>query len=151
MAASSTDVPVDELGVFCRCGHLDADHLYERYWCVWCLIGSGCSFFLEGELSVGWAEFYIVQLKAGRPVTFRPRGNSMAGKIESGQEVTVVPLGDRKLRIGDVVLCKVRGREYLHLVHQVDERGRAMIGNNIGGRNGWTGRDNVFGLVTRVE
>lgn len=100
---------------------------------------------------MGWAEFYIVQLKAGRPVTFRPRGNSMAGKIESGQEVTVVPLGDRKLRIGDVVLCKVRGREYLHLVHQVDERGRAMIGNNIGGRNGWTGRDNVFGLVTRVE
>ena len=100
---------------------------------------------------MGWAEFHIAQLRDGRTISFRPRGNSMAGKIESGQEVTVVPIGDRQVKVGNIVLCKVNGREFLHLVHQVDAQGRCLIGNNIGGRNGWTRRKNIFGLVVKVE
>lgn len=39
----------------------------------------------------------------GETVQFRPRGNSMKGKIESGQLVTVEPIGNRQLAKGDIV------------------------------------------------
>ena len=41
---------------------------------------------------MGWAANHIARLKAGEAVSFRPRGNSMVGKIESGQLCTVVPI-----------------------------------------------------------
>ena len=34
---------------------------------------------------MGWAARHIEKLRAGGTVSFRPRGNSMSGKIESGQ------------------------------------------------------------------
>jgi hypothetical protein len=40
---------------------------------------------------MGWATKYIEQLSRGETVQFRPRGNSMRGKIENGQLVTVAP------------------------------------------------------------
>ena len=40
----------------------------------------------------------------------------MAGKIESGQLCTVVSVDPADLKVGDIVLCKVRGQEYLHLI-----------------------------------
>ena len=79
----------------------------------------------------------------------RPRGHSMTGKVNDGDSVTVEPLGERELRHGDVVLCKVRGREYLHLV-KATQSGRYLIGNNRGGLNGWVGRSAIFGVATRV-
>lgn len=98
---------------------------------------------------MGWASHYIEKLKQGETVSFRPRGRSMSGKIESGQLVTVEPLkADPK--VGDVVLCRVKGSEYLHLVKAVDVA-RFQIGNNRGGINGWVGRDSIFGRCVRVE
>jgi hypothetical protein len=38
---------------------------------------------------MGWASQYIDQLNSGNTVSFRPRGSSMSGKIESGQLCTV--------------------------------------------------------------
>ena len=94
---------------------------------------------------MGWATHYIERLKAGKPVQFRPRGHSMTGIIASGQLVTVVPIGtDDNITKGDVVLCKVGGAEYLHLVKAI-RNGAYQIGNNRGGINGWTSRANIFG------
>lgn len=77
----------------------------------------------------------------------------MTGRVSSGQLCTVVPLpldGDRQPAKGDVVLCKVRGHQYLHLVTAV--RGdQYQISNNHGYVNGWTARANIFGLLTKVE
>ena len=99
---------------------------------------------------MGWATGHIARLRQGETVSFRPRGDSMRGKIRSGQLVTVEPTGDRELAVGDIVLCKVSGHQYLHLIKAV--RGeRYQIGNNRGGVNGWTGRDNIFGVLTRIE
>ena len=56
-------------------------------------------------------DHYIEQLKQGQTVQFRPRGQSMKGKIASGQLVTVEPIGDRILEKGDIVLCKVNGNQ----------------------------------------
>ena len=51
---------------------------------------------------MSWATHYIEKLKIGETVQFRPRGNSMKGKIESGQLITVEPLNGRKLEKGDI-------------------------------------------------
>src|SRR5580698_5367285 len=57
---------------------------------------------------MGWAAHYITKLQSDETVSFRPRGNSMAGKIASGQLCTVQPIGDAMvLSVGDIVLCKV--------------------------------------------
>lgn len=99
---------------------------------------------------MGWATPYIEKLLAGEAVSFRPRGNSMTGKIESGQLCTVRPVDSNDLQVGDIVLCKVNGREYLHLVKAI--RGdRFQIGNNRGLINGWVGRKSIFGRCIKVE
>jgi hypothetical protein len=68
----------------------------------------------------------------------------MEPRIHDGQQVTLVPLGERPLRPGDVVLCTVRGRQYLHLVNAVDGC-RCQIANNRGHVNGWTRR--IHGIL----
>jgi hypothetical protein len=95
---------------------------------------------------MGWASGHIARLQAGERVTFRPRGHSMRGLIESGQEVTVAPVGDHRLAPGDIVLCRVRGAEYLHLIKAVNDA-RYLIGNNRGGINGWIAPAAIFGVL----
>jgi hypothetical protein len=70
---------------------------------------------------MGWASEYIARLQNGETVQFRPRGNSMQGKIESGQLCTVEPVVPATLEAGDIVLCKVNGKQYLHLVKAIQE------------------------------
>src|SRR5262245_53410674 len=102
----------------------------------------------EGDF-MGWATNHIAGLRAGETVQFRPRGQSMRGKIESGQLVTVVPTPEA-LEVGDIVLCKVGGAEYLHLIRAVQGE-RYLIGNNRGKLNGWVSRAAIFGKCVRVE
>lgn len=99
---------------------------------------------------MSWATHYIAKLQQGETVQFRPRGNSMTGKINSGQLITVQPILDQTIRVGDIVLCKVNGTQYLHLVKAIQGE-RFQIGNNRGRINGWTNRKNIFGIVTRVS
>lgn len=99
---------------------------------------------------MGWAIHYIEKLKRGETVSFRPRGNSMSGKIESRQLCTVEPVDAATLKVGDIVLCKVNGREYLHLVKAIQGE-RFQIGNNRGRINGWINSKSLFGKCVRVE
>ena len=99
---------------------------------------------------MGWAAHYIALLKAGETVQFRPRGDSMRGKVDSGQLCTVEPVDAATLQVGDIVLCKVRGAEYLHLIKAV-KGNQFQIGNNRGGINGWISAGAIFGKCTKVE
>src|SRR5262245_43640807 len=100
---------------------------------------------------MGWANAYIQQLKDGYTIQFRPRGNSMRGKIESGQLVTVEPVTDPTLlQVGDVVLCTVNGSQYLHLI-KARRSGQFQIGNNVGGINGWVTAKSIYGRCIGVE
>lgn len=100
---------------------------------------------------MGWASSYIAKLKDNETVAFRPRGHSMKGKIESGQLCTVEPILDHsKLEKGDIVLCKVGGNEYLHLIKAI-QGPRFQIGNNRGRINGWIGANSIFGRCVRIE
>lgn len=99
---------------------------------------------------MGWATGHIAQLKAGETVAFRPHGASMKGRIESGQLCTVAPVNPQTLAVGDIVLCKVKGNDYLHLIKAL--RGaRFQIGNNRGGINGWIGASAIYGKCIRID
>jgi len=99
---------------------------------------------------MGWADGHIARLARGETVSFRPRGHSMRGKIDSGDLCTVEPLGDHALAAGDIVLCRVKGAQYLHLVIAM-QGDRYQIGNNRGGINGWITRRQIYGRLVRVE
>lgn len=75
----------------------------------------------------------------------------MSPRIKSGDLCTVEPVRDlSSIRAGDVVLCKVRGAEYLHFVKAI-QGDRFQIGNNRGGINGWIGANGIFGKLESVE
>lgn len=101
---------------------------------------------------MGWAATYIKRLKRGEQVSFRPVGNSMEPIIKSGQLVVIKPVRVMDLKVGDVVLCKCKNNDYLHLVKDIDrERNRYQIGNNRGGINGWIGPWAIYGRLDSVS
>ena len=77
-------------------------------------------------------------------------GNSMTPILKSRQAVICEPVTDETvLSKKDIVLCKVNGRFYLHLIHAI-KGDTYLIGNNHGHMNGWTPRRNVFGRVVEI-
>lgn len=97
---------------------------------------------------MGWASRHIEQLQQGQTVSFRPHGASMEPRVKSGALCVVAPIALATVCVGDIVLCRVNGREYLHLVKAVGQDGRVQIGNNHGRVNGWTRA--VFGRLLRT-
>ena len=103
---------------------------------------------------MGWAERTIQELQAAamkhhsNRVTVRPKGHSMEPLICSGQAVELCPVRLTEVQAGDLVLCRVYGSEYLHLVLAVGPRG-AQIASARGRINGWTRQ--VFGRVVSVD
>jgi hypothetical protein len=97
---------------------------------------------------MGWADRAIKELQEGNHTTVKPHGNSMSGLVESGSLVTLEPIKISDLTIKDIVLCVVKGNQYLHLVKAIQD-GRVLIGNNHGRINGWTSR--VYGRAIKIE
>ena len=96
-----------------------------------------------------WATHAIAELQAGNTAQVRPKGQSMKGRVESGSLVTLEPCNPDELQVGDVVLVRVKGRVYLHLIKALRE-GQFQIGNNRGGINGWVGPNAIYGIATKV-
>jgi SOS-response transcriptional repressor LexA len=99
---------------------------------------------------MSWAKFAIEALKEGKTVQIKPRGHSMKGKVNDGDLVTVQPCDAEALSVGDIVLVRVKGNDYLHLVKAID-KSRFLIGNNRGGINGWVGHNCVYGKAIKIE
>ena len=96
---------------------------------------------------MSWASTHIEKLRKGETVSFRPTGQSMTPRIESGNLVIVSPdVAD--LRKGDIVLCKCKGRHFCHLISAIQGE-RFQISNNHGHINGWVGRSCIFGKVVQ--
>jgi hypothetical protein len=101
---------------------------------------------------MGLMDAMAARVAAGATVEFRPTGNSMVPLIRSRQLVTVAPVEPSRVQAGDIVLARVAGKVYLHLVSAVDHSaGRVQISNNRGRVNGWTGQARVFGICTAVD
>jgi SOS-response transcriptional repressor LexA len=99
---------------------------------------------------MGWANFAIAALQKGETVKIRPHGHSMRGKVNSGDLVTLEPAQPENLQVGDIVLVRVRGNVYLHLIKAINGP-RFQIGNNRGGINGWVGANCIYGIATHIE
>jgi hypothetical protein len=99
---------------------------------------------------MSWAKFAIEALQRGETVQIRPRGHSMKGRVNDGNLVTIEPCQPETLNVGDIVLVRVRGTDYLHLIKARDGD-RFQIGNNRGGINGWVGKNGIYGIATKVE
>ena len=74
----------------------------------------------------------------------------MKGKVNDGDLVTIAPCKYEELSVGDIVLVRVKGNDYLHLIKAIDQK-RVLIGNNRGRINGWVGHNCVYGIATKIE
>lgn len=102
--------------------------------------------------AMGVLDAMAVRVAAGSTLDFRPTGDSMVPLIRSRQRVTVAPVDPARVEVGDIVLAKVAGTVYLHLVSAVDAAtGRVQISNNRGRVNGWTSQARVYGICVAVD
>ena len=99
---------------------------------------------------MSWADAAIERLQRSEAAVIRPRGHSMTGKVNDGDTVTVTPFGTREPAAGDIVLVRVHGHVYLHLI-KARQANRFLIGNNRGGINGWVGRTSIYGVATDIR
>lgn len=77
-------------------------------------------------------------------------GNSMTPILKSGQVCEVSPIENYELlKKGDIVLCKVKGNVYLHLISAI-KGNQYQISNNHKHVNGWVTKNNIFGKVTKI-
>lgn len=96
--------------------------------------------------------FVLKTLLEKGEVTWKPVGNSMTGKINSGDQVIVKNVPVYAIRVGDIVYAKVKGNYYLHLLSAIDETNyRYQISNNHGHVNGWVGPDHIYGLCVQIK
>lgn len=102
-------------------------------------------------IAMSWALHAKDKLKKGENAVITPHGNSMHPRIESGATVELAPITDKtEVRIGDVVLVHVGGKDYLHLVKAM--RGNQFqIGNNKGHINGWVTLNSIYGVAINIE
>lgn len=93
--------------------------------------------------------YAIETLEKGISATIFPRGNSMSPLLKDKEKVRLLPLdgcfGKIVPRVGNIVLCKVKGRVLLHKITAIDSNGRYQISNNKGHINGWT--KTIYGIV----
>lgn len=78
-------------------------------------------------------------------------GNSMTPILKSKQPVICEPVTEEtELKKRDIVLCKVNGHYYLHLIHAIKNNTTYLIGNNHGHMNGWISRSKIYGIVRKI-
>lgn len=99
---------------------------------------------------MSWADYAKTTLRSGLDVTIKPRGQSMRGRVESGSIVKLTPVTMNEVRVDDVVLVRVKGKDYLHLVKAKDGD-RILIGNNHGIINGWIGPGGLYGKAVEIS
>jgi hypothetical protein len=116
--------------------------MLKNIFCYW-------GFIAESKI-MSWAKFAIEALRRGETIKIKPRGNSMRGKVNDGDIVTLVPADPATLAVGDIVLVRVKGHDYLHLIKAINGQ-RFLIGNNQGRINGWVGHNCVYGIATKIE
>lgn len=94
--------------------------------------------------------FVLEILLSTGQVIWKPHGNSMTPKIDSGDEVVVKKSGS--YQVGDIVYAKVKGNYYLHLLSAIDEsQNRYQISNNHGHINGWCKKDAIYGVCVKIK
>ncbi len=98
-----------------------------------------------------WSTEAVAALQRGSSVQVRPRGHSMTGRISDGDLITLVPCRLEDLTTGDIVLARIQGKRFAHVVlHSIltVEGDRFLIGSHQGRVDGWVDRGDIYGIVT---
>lgn len=101
-----------------------------------------------------WSTEAVAALQRGSSVQVRPRGYSMTGRISDGDLVTLAPCRAENLAAGDIVLVRIQGKRFSHVVlHAIlsVEGERLLIGSHSGRVDGWVDRGDIYGIVTQGE
>ena len=78
-------------------------------------------------------------------------GQSMTPILKSGQPVICKPVTEEtELKKNDIVLCKVKGKYYLHKISAIKNGVSYQISNNHGHVNGTIGRSSIYGVVVEI-
>ena len=78
-------------------------------------------------------------------------GQSMTPILKSGQPVICKPVTEEtELKKNDIVMCKVKGKCYLHKISAIKNGVSYQISNNHGHVNGTIGRNNIYGVVVEI-
>lgn len=78
-------------------------------------------------------------------------GQSMTPILKSGQPVICKPVTEETdLKKNDIVLCKVKGKYYLHKISAIKNGVSYQISNNHGHVNGTISRSNIYGKVIEI-
>lgn len=105
-------------------------------------------------MTAGWATEALNRLQNGLSAEARPRGHSMTGRISDGDLVTLEPLLSRGLAPSDIVLVRVPGKRYSHVVlHMVlaVKDDNFLIGSHQGRLDGWVNRTEIYGVAISHE
>ena len=71
--------------------------------------------------------------------------------LKSKQDVICIPVTETTiLQKRDIVLAKVKGHWYLHIIHAIKNDSLYLIGNNHGHMNGWVSRNGIYGKVVEI-
>ena len=90
-------------------------------------------------------------LKNGETCKVIGFGQSMTPILKSGQPVICEPVSDKtELNKNDIVLCKVKGKYYLHKISSIKNEVSYQISNNHGHVNGTISRKNIYGKVVEI-
>lgn len=101
---------------------------------------------------MSWADEAIETLRQGAYTRIQARGDSMTGKVNDGDMVTLEYCEPKKLAVGDVVLVKVKSAVLLHQIMAINAKeGRFQIGNTRGEVKGWVGGSAIYGRATRIK
>lgn len=91
------------------------------------------------------------KLRSGEVCKVRGIGNSMTPILKSKQDVICIPVTENTiLKKHDIVLAKVKGHWYLHLIHAIKNDTLYLIGNNHNHMNGWVSRSCIYGKVVEI-
>lgn len=90
-------------------------------------------------------------LKNGEVCKVTGYGQSMTPILQSGQSVICIPVEkNTELKKNDIVLCKVKGKYYLHKISAIKNGVSFQIANNHGNINGTIGRNSIYGKVVDI-
>ncbi len=96
----------------------------------------------------------MAALQKGLPVQVRPRGHSMTGRVNDGDLVTLEPCAAEALTVGPVVLVRIQGKRFSHIVlHSIltVKGDRFLIGSYQGRIDGWVDRGDIYGIAMEIE
>jgi len=89
-------------------------------------------------------------LSQNKEIALINRGGSMRGVIEDGQIVILGPVAEQDLRVGDAVMVRIRKERFIvHMIQDIADH-HYLIGNNIGGTDGWVTSDAIYAKMIRV-